>query len=86
MPSKLVPLTLKEMWKCRKPSLQHIHIWGCQTHGIKQKVNKLEARLEVFLFVSVSKRDERALLYSQVNQKVFVSTNAKFLEEYYMMK
>ncbi|RVW45679.1 hypothetical protein CK203_101179 [Vitis vinifera] len=36
--SKTVPLTPIKMWKGRKPSLQHIHIWGCSTHVLKPKV------------------------------------------------
>ena len=29
VPSKAVPKTPFELWTDRKPSLRHIHIWGC---------------------------------------------------------
>ena len=29
VPSKVVPKTPFELWTGRKPSLRHIHIWGC---------------------------------------------------------
>ena len=52
---------------------------------LKPKVDKFEARVEVCLFVGYSKRMRRHYFYSQVDQKVFVSTNARFLKEDYMM-
>ena len=30
IPSKAVPKTPYELWTKRKPSLRHLHIWGCQ--------------------------------------------------------
>ena len=32
VPSKYVPKTPREMWTGRKPSLQHLRIWGCPAH------------------------------------------------------
>ena len=78
MTSKLVPLIPKEMWKGHKLSLQHIHIWGCPTHELKPKVDKLEARSEVCQFVSYPKGMREHYFYSQVDHKVFVSTNVRF--------
>ena len=44
VPSKLVPKTPYEMWKGVKPVLNHICIWGCPAHVIKEKMTKLESR------------------------------------------
>ena len=85
VPSKSVPLTPMEMWTRRKPSLQHIHIWGCPAHVLKPKVDKLESRSEVCQFVGYPKGTRGYYFYSQVDQKVFVSTNARFLEDDYMV-
>ena len=74
MPYKLVPLTPREMWKGCKPSLQHIHIWGCPTHVLKPMVDKLEARFEVCLFVGYLKEVRGYYYYIQINQKVIVIT------------
>ena len=29
VPTKAVPKTPFELWKCWKPSLRHVHVWGC---------------------------------------------------------
>ena len=29
VPSKAVPKTPLELWTCRKPSIRHLHVWGC---------------------------------------------------------
>ena len=44
IPSKSVPKIPLEMWIGRKPSLRHIHIWGCPAHVLKGKTNKLESK------------------------------------------
>ena len=73
------------MQKGRKPSLQHIHIWRYPTHVLKPKIDMLEVRYEVYWFVGYPKGTRRHYFYNQVDQKVFVSTNARFLEEDYMV-
>ncbi|GFS42948.1 hypothetical protein Acr_00g0082740 [Actinidia rufa] len=60
-PSKTVPLTPKELWSGRKPSLQYLRIWGCPTYVRKGNASKLEARLEVCLFVGYPKGTKGAL-------------------------
>nr|XP_016511875.1 PREDICTED: uncharacterized protein LOC107828983 [Nicotiana tabacum] len=49
VPSKSVPSTPIELWTGRKPSLRHIRVWGCPTHVLKGKVDKLESRTEVII-------------------------------------
>ena len=81
MPSKLIPLTPQEIWKGHKPSLQHIHILGCQEHVSKPKGNKLKATFEVCLFTGYPKGMRRHYFYSEVNKKILVSTNVRCLED-----
>ena len=85
VPYKLVPLTLIEMWMDRKPSLHHICTRGYPVHMLKLKLDKLEPRSEVCQFVGYPKGSKGYQFYSQVDQKVFVSTNSRFLEDDYMM-
>ena len=73
------------MWTGRKLGLHHVHIWGYPTHVLKQEVEKLEPRLEVCQFVRYSKGTRGYYFYSQVDQKVFMSKNVKFLENNSMM-
>ena len=47
--------------------------------------DKLESRTEVRLFVGYPRGTKGGLFYSPKDQKVIVSTNARFLEEDYVM-
>ena len=51
---------------------------------LKGKSDKLKAKIEVCMFLGYSKRTKGHLFYNHKDNKVFVSTNAKFLEEDYM--
>ena len=51
---------------------------------LKNKTGKLEPRSKVCLFVGYPKETKGGLFYSPKENKVFVSTNATFLEENYM--
>ena len=74
-----------ELWNGRKPSLNHIRIWGSPAHVLKGDTDKLESRTEVCLFVGYPKGTKGGLFYNPKNQKIIVSTNARFLEEDYVM-
>ena len=76
-----MPKTPFELWTGHKPSLRHIQIWGYQAHVKKAKVDKLESRMELCLFVGFSKETKCDLFYSPKENKVFVSTNVRFLED-----
>ena len=84
VPSKSVPNTPKELWSGRKPSMKYLHIWGCLAHVLKGKFDKLEAKIEVCMFLGYSKETKGYLFYNHRDNKVFVSTNAKFLEDNYV--
>ena len=51
---------------------------------LKNKTTKLEPRSQVCLFVGYPKETMGGFFYSSDDNKVFVSTNATFLEEDYM--
>ncbi|XP_060966846.1 uncharacterized protein LOC133035120 [Cannabis sativa] len=57
---------------------------GCPAHVLRKKEGKLESRTEVCMFVGNSKETRGGLFYSHKDNKVFVSTNATFLEDNYM--
>ena len=79
VPSKSIPKTPREMWIGRKPSLEHLRIWGCPTHVLKGKMSKLETRLEVCYFIGYPKGTYGWYFYDLREQKVFVSTKFCFL-------
>ena len=84
VPSKSVPNTTKELWSGRKPSMKYLHILGCLAHVLKGKSDKLEAKTEVCMFLGYSKETKSNLFYNHKDNKVFVTTNAKFLEDDYV--
>ena len=83
VPSKSFPKTPIESWIGRKPSMIHLRIWGCPAHVLKGKFDKLQSKTEVVFFVGYSKGTVGGLFYNHKDNKVFVSTNAKFLENDY---
>ena len=85
VPSKAISTTPKELWTRQKPSLGHVRIWGSPAHLLKRDPSKLEARSEVCLFVGYPRGTKGYLFYNSKEQRVFVSTNAHFLEEDYMI-
>ena len=54
-PSKSVSKTPTELWNGRKPSLNHIRIWGASVHVLRKEPHKLESRTEVCLFIGYPK-------------------------------
>ena len=55
VPSKSVPQTPHELWTGRKPSLQHLRIFGCPAHVLKGKTEKMESRSETCIFVEIGR-------------------------------
>ena len=78
VPSKFVPKTPVELWIGCKPSMRHLHIWSCPAHVLKGKSDKLQSKTEVVFLVGHPKETVEGLFYSHKDNKVFVSTNAKF--------
>ena len=52
---------------------------------LKRDPNKLEGRSEVCLFVDYPRGTKGYLFYDPKEQRVLVSTNARFLEQNYML-
>ena len=84
IPYKSVSKTPTELWNRRKPSLNHIRIWGAPAHVLRKETHKLESRTEVCSFIGYPKEARGGLFYSSSEKKVIVSTNAKFFEEDYV--
>ena len=83
-PSKSIQKTPLELWNGQKPSLRHFRIWGCPAHLLKGKTGKLEPRTKVCMFVGYPEDTRGGFFYSPSDKKVFISTNANFLEDNYI--
>ncbi|KAL4035917.1 hypothetical protein IC575_004627 [Cucumis melo] len=73
-----------ELWRERKPSLSHFRIWGCPAHVLVTNPKKLEPRSRLCQFVGYPKETRGGLFFDPQENRVFVSTNATFLEEDHM--
>ncbi|KAL0560279.1 hypothetical protein IC582_000679 [Cucumis melo] len=81
VPSKSVSETPLKLWNGRKGSLRHFRIWCCPAHVLENNPKKLEPRSKSCLFVGYRKGTRGGYFYDPKDNKVFVSTNATFLEE-----
>ena len=84
VPSNVVLGTLYERWNGRKSVLNHFRIWGCSAHVLARKSSKLGSRSKVCLFVGYQKGTKGYVFYSPSDNKMFVSTNARFFEDDYI--
>ncbi|KAA0055518.1 gag/pol protein [Cucumis melo var. makuwa] len=81
VPSKSVSETPFELWRGGKPNLSHFRIWGCPTHVLVINPKKLEPRSKLCQFGGYPKETRGGLFFDPQENRVFILTNATFLEE-----
>ena len=64
-----------------KPNLYYLKVWGCSAYVKRAILDKLKAKFEKYLFVGYPKDTSGYYFYNPMEQKVFVSKNAIFLEK-----
>ena len=83
VPSKAVPKTPFELWTGRKPSLRHIHIWGCPAKAriYNPHEKKLDSRTISGYFIGYPNKLKGYRFYCPSHSVRIVETgNARFLE------
>ena len=83
VPSKAVPKTPFELWIGRKPSLRHIHIWGCPAEPriYDPHEKKLDSRTISGYFIGYPDKSKGYRFYCLNHSVRIVETgNARFLE------
>ncbi|XP_026409391.1 uncharacterized protein LOC113304476 [Papaver somniferum] len=83
VPSKAVPKTPFELWTGRKPSLHHLHVWGCPAEArlYDPDIKKLDPRTVTCRFIGYPERSKGFRFYCPARSMQIVETNnAKFLE------
>jgi hypothetical protein len=81
---KAVPKTPFELWNGWKPSLNHLHIWGCPTEVeiYNPIMKKLNPRTSNGHFISYAVNSKGFRFYCPSHStKIVESINAKFLED-----
>ena len=79
--SKTVPTTPYEIWHDKKPSLNHLRIWGCPTHVKRQQADMLEFRSFRAQFIGYFKESLGYYFYILEDYNMIVSRNTIFLEK-----
>ena len=83
VPSKAVPKTPYELWTSRKPSLRHLHVWGCQAEVriYNPHEKKLDSRTISGYFIGYPERSKGYRFYCPNHStRIVESENARFIE------
>jgi hypothetical protein len=84
VPSKAVPKTPFELWNGWKPSLNHLHIWGCpaEVRIYNPNMKKLDPRTTSGYFIGYAVNSKGFRFYCPSHSsRIVESINAKFLED-----
>ena len=83
VPTKAVLKTPFELWKCWKPSLRHMRIWGCpfKVRMYNPHEKKLDPRTLSGFFIGYAKMTKGYRFYCPSHStRIVESRNAKFIE------
>jgi len=81
--SKAVNKTPYELWTNKRPSLKHLHIWGCpdEARPYKSHVRKLDSRTVSCYFVSYVEQSRGYKFYDPTSRSIFEVGNVIFLKD-----
>ena len=81
--TKAANKTPYEMWTGRKPSLQHLRIWGCpaEARPYRPQEKKLDERTVSCYFVGYAERSRGYKFYDPTNRTIFETNTVKFFED-----
>ena len=83
VPSKAVPNAPFELWMGRRPSLRHLHVWGClaEVSIYNPHEKKLDSRTTNGFFIGYLERSKGYSFYCPGHSTRIVETkNARFIE------
>ncbi|WVY90570.1 hypothetical protein V8G54_036084 [Vigna mungo] len=83
VPSKAVSKTPYELWTGRKPSLRHLHVWGCpaEVRLYNPHEKKLDARTISGYFIGYPEKSKGYRFYCPNHStRIVESGNARFIE------
>ena len=83
VPSKAVTKTPYELWTNKRPSIRHLHIWGCPAEARPYRPHeaKLDSRTVSCYFVGYAERSRGFKFYNPTSRSFFETGNARFLED-----
>ncbi|GJX59860.1 putative RNA-directed DNA polymerase, partial [Tanacetum coccineum] len=80
VPTKKVNKTPYEMWHEKVPNLSYLKVWGCEALVKRDTPKKLQFRSIKCIFVGYTKETMGYYFYYPLENKIFVSRYAEFLE------
>ncbi|KAJ9557382.1 hypothetical protein OSB04_011996 [Centaurea solstitialis] len=84
-PTKAIKGTPFELWNGYKPSLNHLHVWGCKAETRQyhvESLSKLDSRSLSASFIGYSEKSKGFKFFNPGRgQRVFETNKAKFLDE-----
>ena len=83
VPTKATAKTPYELWTGKKPSLKHLHIWGClaEARPYRPHEKKLDSRTVSFYFIGYSERSRGYKFYDPTTKSIFQTGNARFFKD-----
>ena len=81
--TKATAKTPYELWTGTKPSLKHLHIWGCPTKArpYRPHEKKLDSRTVSCYFIGYFERSGGYKFYDPTTKSIFETGNARFFED-----
>ena len=83
VPNKAVQKTPFELWTNRKPSLRHLHVWGCPAEAriYNPHERKLDSRTISGYFLGYPEKSKGYVFYCPNHSPRIIETgNARFIE------
>ena len=83
VPSKVVAKTPYELWTRKKPSIMHLHVWGCpaQARPYRPNEKKLDERTVSCYFVGYAECSQGFKFYNPTIRSFSETGNARFFED-----
>ena len=83
VPTKATAKTPYEHWTGKKPSLKHLHIWGCpaEARPYMPHEKKLDSRTVSCYFIGYSERSRGYKFYDPTTKSIFEMGNARFFKD-----
>ncbi|KAH9656751.1 hypothetical protein KPL70_022797 [Citrus sinensis] len=83
VPTKAAAKTPYELWTGRKPSLNHLHIWGCPAEARPYRPHErtLDSKTVSSYFVGYAERSRGFKFYDPSTRSIFETGTATFLED-----
>ncbi|GJS42188.1 retrotransposon protein, putative, ty1-copia subclass [Tanacetum coccineum] len=86
VPTKKVDRTSYEIWHRKAPKLSYLRVWGCEALVKRDTPDKLDSRSIKCIFVGYPKETMGYYFFYPLENKIFVSRNAKFFENSFTYK